>query len=566
MSVKVSVISACYNHGMYITEMLESVLNQTYKDFEIIIVNDGSTDNTKEILNDLKHDKIKIYHTENYGPAHARNYAIQRAKGEYIVNLDADDKIAPTFLGKCVSVMDANPKVGIVYSDVVIFGAEKGLFELKEATIQNMLYENRIVANACFRRTDWKKTSGYSSDLKYGLEDYDFWLSIIELNREIIKINEQLMFYRRYSDGNKSRCASRKADNDKIKYSMIKIFERHETLYKKNPEIWSYFNTIRKNYNLTSEFNISNRMNSSFSKPTFTIITPTFRRPELLRRAIKSVLNQTFTNYEHIVVDDANDDETVEVISAFNSSKIKYNAHDKQLGAASAYNTGIKMSKGNYINFLDDDDEYFPEILEKIHSTFENSKDKIGFVWTGIIRVRDGEESEKILVKIKWPQRFNDIEKGLTVSTAIGNGFGLSVRKECVEKIGLFDTSLIIGEDTDFMIRLSKNFNFRTVPEILVKIHHGHSQLTEEKNIRIKWESYKKILKRHRKFLSRFWDVYYVHHKVYTKLCFRLNEKRAGFEALWWLIRLFPNKQIAWIVFFNYLVKGRNFDSSTLKK
>jgi len=101
---KISIITACFNHGKYIHEMLDSVFAQSFQDFEIIIVNDGSTDNTREILEAIQHNKVRICHTRNRGPAHARNLAIKKAKGEIILNLDADNKIAPTFLEKCFSI------------------------------------------------------------------------------------------------------------------------------------------------------------------------------------------------------------------------------------------------------------------------------------------------------------------------------------------------------------------------------------------------------------------------------------------------------------------------------
>jgi hypothetical protein len=134
--------------------------------------------------------------------------------------------------------------------------------------------------------------------------------------------------------------------------------------------------------------------------------------------------------------------------------------------------------------------------------------------------VKDTETGEEPIRTQVWAGFFDSQVQGLMVSTAIGNGFGLSVRKECIKKIGKYDESMVVGEDTNFMIRLSMQFNFRTIPEVLVKIHHhGQGQLTHEKYSMVKWESYGRILKRHHRFFSKYCDVYYMHHQVYTGLC-----------------------------------------------
>ena len=107
---KISVITACYNHGKFINEMIESVIQQTFEDYEIIIVNDGSTDDTAEILKNITHEKVKIIHTENHGPADARNTAIKHARAPLIMNLDADDKIAPGLLEKAYKIFSTEFK------------------------------------------------------------------------------------------------------------------------------------------------------------------------------------------------------------------------------------------------------------------------------------------------------------------------------------------------------------------------------------------------------------------------------------------------------------------------
>ena len=113
-SPAISIICSCFNHGRYVPEMLASVHAQSFPDYEVVIVNDGSTDGTKEILDNLHHEKLTVIHTQNHGPAAARNTAIAAAKAPVILNLDADDKIAPSLLAQAYKLFDADPHIGIV--------------------------------------------------------------------------------------------------------------------------------------------------------------------------------------------------------------------------------------------------------------------------------------------------------------------------------------------------------------------------------------------------------------------------------------------------------------------
>jgi glycosyltransferase involved in cell wall biosynthesis len=231
-----SIICPCYNHGRYIEGMLESVFAQTFSDYQVIIVNDGSTDNTKEILDGFHHKKLHILHTHNRGPAAARNTAIAAARGSIILNLDADDKIAPSLLAQGVKVFNDYPDVGIVTSEVCFFGDRRGRFILPTYSLRDMLKDNIIHSTAFFRKVDWEKAGGYSNDLIYGLEDYDFWLSIIELGRDVYRIPEELIFYRTYKNPDDCRSGRRKKSRRRLMHSMLTIFHRHENIFKSHPE------------------------------------------------------------------------------------------------------------------------------------------------------------------------------------------------------------------------------------------------------------------------------------------------------------------------------------------
>ena len=273
-------------------------------------------------------------------------------------------------------------------------------------------------------------------------------------------------------------------------------------------------------------------------EPLFSIITPTYRRPSLLKRTINSVLCQTFRNFEHIIIDDANDPETERVVSGFMDSRIRLYSHMTQSGAAASYNSGIKISKGSFLLFLDDDDEYLPSFLEKMNKYFLNATPDIGFFWTGFERVLDTEEGEKRLLSKIWPSSFKSREAGIVEATSIGNGYGVCIRRECIDAIGLYDETIQTGQDTEFLFRLAEKYNFETIPEVLVRLHtHSSSRLNDERNNLMRLELRERFLLKHEKLLKEFPDLYYVHYKVVARLCYALKLKQRGRKTMLEIIR-----------------------------
>lgn len=200
---KVSIIIPCYNQGKYVAEAINSALRQTFKDIEIVGVNDGSTDNSVEIIKSFENkykNFIFLNNEENRGVIYSRNFAIKNCNGTYILPLDADDIIEPTYVEKAVKILDNNPNIGIVYCKAKIFGNYDKYWNLKPFNKSDILYENCIFCSAIFRKSDFIKIGGYNNNMKYGCEDYDLWLSFIEQGLEVFQINEILFSYRQYDE------------------------------------------------------------------------------------------------------------------------------------------------------------------------------------------------------------------------------------------------------------------------------------------------------------------------------------------------------------------------------
>ncbi len=196
--VKVSVIIPCYNMGGYIDEAVDSALAQTFTDIEIIIIDDGSDDTmTKSKLQNYLRPKTRVIHMQNSGVAAARNRGISEATGCYILPLDADDRIAPTFVEKACYVLDGCPSAGIVTSRVELFGEAHGEWRMSpDISLPHILLDNQIVCASLFRKSDWQKTGGYDIVMHHGWEDWDLWLRVLQLGRDVVRLPEILFFYR----------------------------------------------------------------------------------------------------------------------------------------------------------------------------------------------------------------------------------------------------------------------------------------------------------------------------------------------------------------------------------
>jgi glycosyltransferase involved in cell wall biosynthesis len=200
----VSIIVPTYQCGQFLSQAIESVLAQTYKNYEIIIVDDGSTDNTQEVINRYSHlENIKIVRQSNQGPAAARNRGIKLSSGEYIAFLDADDLWLPTKLEKQIIFLEQHPLADMVYCDAYIFSGnftwKKTLFNISPPASENVferLFQlNFIPILTVVLRRNIFKTSGFFDESIIGPEDYDLWLRICQ-SKSIAFIQEPLAKYR----------------------------------------------------------------------------------------------------------------------------------------------------------------------------------------------------------------------------------------------------------------------------------------------------------------------------------------------------------------------------------
>ena len=225
----ISVIMPCYNDGAYIQEAIESIKIQTYKDWELIIIDDGSDDtNTVNIINRIEDERITILHTNHLRPAGARNYGIEHAKGKYILPVDSDDKIDPSYMQKAVEIIESEEAIGVVYCYADLFGDRSGRWELPDYSFEKMLLDNVVFVTALFYKEDWDKVGGFNTQLIAGMEDYDFWLGILGLGRKIYQIPEVLFHYRIKPV---SRTTGFQSDYVQMQQTYRQIYNNHKEFY-----------------------------------------------------------------------------------------------------------------------------------------------------------------------------------------------------------------------------------------------------------------------------------------------------------------------------------------------
>lgn len=241
------------------------------------------------------------------------------------------------------------------------------------------------------------------------------------------------------------------------------------------------------------------------SSPLFSVVIPTYDRVKLLERAIQSVLAQTLSDIELLVVDSGASDEARLLVQSFRDERITYLRTNGPGRVSAARNLGIRNSSGRYVSLLDDDDEYLPRFLEETLRTFERGSG-LGFTWCGIRMVHDTPEGETLARERVWRLRFDtpaQVRRSRLAASRIGTGFGLTVRRDCFEEVGLFNESLLI-EDTDLLLRLlAHGVRFDSVAEPLVKIHrHPGPKLSRRVLEPEHMEEHERLLDRYAGFLK----------------------------------------------------------------
>ncbi len=222
----VSVVIPIYNSEKYLSETLSSILASDYANFEVICMDDGSKDASMAIAQEyasMDH-RVKVYSQSNGGACRARNHAISLALGEFILPIDSDDKISPTYISNAAKVLMDNPNVKVVIPRAEYFGDRLGEWKLKPYSLGLLARKNMIPACAMYRKSDWLRVGGYCADFKTR-EDWAFWIAVLKDGGDVAYLPDVEFFYR-------IRSTSKRVTNRHFKTDVI------DTLNRLHPEFF----------------------------------------------------------------------------------------------------------------------------------------------------------------------------------------------------------------------------------------------------------------------------------------------------------------------------------------
>ena len=258
-STLISVIVPCYNQAQYLDECLQSVLDQTYENWECLIINDGSPDNTEEVAKKWieKDSRFKYFYKENGGLSSARNFGIERAKGEWILPLDSDDLIVNKYLA--LSNEEIKKGFNLIYFKIRLFGHENLDYETDFFNFEELLYSNPFYCSCIFPKEKWGQIGGYDENLIYGMEDWDFWINMIyNTPTKVSRVDYVGFLYRKKRN---SMLHTLQDDEEKKIFSRSYIIRKHSEHYAKSQSfvalhlknIQEYKTTIEKYQKIFSD-------------------------------------------------------------------------------------------------------------------------------------------------------------------------------------------------------------------------------------------------------------------------------------------------------------------------
>lgn len=454
----VSVIMSVYNGGRYLKKAIESILRQSFQNFEFIIIDDGSTDETWSILSSVDDPRVIVKRNSmNMGLAATLNKAARMSRANYLARMDADDISLPHRLEKQMAFLEAHPEVVVVGSSFYKIDENGKVLEIvkvpcRSKEIYEVLWSRNCLAHGTvvMRKDVFFRYGGYDESYSCA-QDYELWLRLAQ-SEKLANIEEPLYCWR-----SSPSCVSNLRATEQKMYAR-KALSKACRMLKKN---YKYAPII--------------------GGPLVSVIIPTFNRPQRVQESIQSVLRQSLRNFEIIIVNDGG--EPIEKIIKEVAPESVYVRHDRNRGLAAARNTGLRLARGKYVAYLDDDDRFLPHHLKTTISFLENTNSHV--VYTDAYRVYE-DMSNGVYAEIKRDVPYSyDFDKDRILVENFIPVLCVVHRRTCLDDVGFFDENLPVLEDWDLWIRMSRKYRFHHLRRITVEFtwRNDGSSMTSSRRI-----------------------------------------------------------------------------------
>lgn len=456
----VTVVIPSYNYAQFVGRAIDSVLKQTLTNFELIVVDDGSTDNTEEaVMTAFGNDKrCKYIRKDNSGVADTRNMGVFSGVGKYVCCLDADDRIAERFLEYCVRYLEENPEISIAYTGLYYVkpDGEEGLSPWPGQFDYDMALEGRNQLPTCnvAKREVWERLGGQRQ--RYapggaGEEDAEMWLRAGAYGFRAKKITNDGLFIYSWMSGRVSGSKDHRTTNYRQWHPWTRD-GKHPFMSIATPERFSH--PVRK-----------------YSRPMVSVIIPVGPgHSRLLSNALDSLEAQAFRGWECILVWDSNDDSSF-IKKAYPYAKIIETGGGH--GAGYARNRGAEAARAPLLLFLDADDWLVEYAIDRIFSVWEYNDDSIIYSdYVGKAYI-----DNKLADRLKREDRLLEHDPKSGLATILYKAFDFDYDKAVVQpdrnmyiwnlvtslvpkryhdEIGGFDENMDSWEDWDYYIRMAK--------------------------------------------------------------------------------------------------------------
>ena len=401
----ISIIIPVYNVEIYIEQCLDSIKKQSYQNFEVIIVNDGSQDNTESICKKIAQSdaRFKYFSKENGGVSSARNFGLDNANGHYITFIDGDDWVDPNHLEILIkSITENNSDIAICsykeFRNNIFYiryytNKEKHLLNFNIMTKEDFLinFPKLLSTNVCFNnavsklfRRDLVKDLRFDNKLIYG-EDLDFYFRLYLTTKNISFVNEDTYVYRIHGDSTTSGFTQEHAEQELSIYKKM-----YEKIYELGLPTINYLNKLEFLLNARKDF-LANKVllneyfeylddiksNVIYPNKLISIVVPVYNVAPYLNLCLESIANQTYTHFEVLLINDGSRDNSKDICLEFaeRDNRFKY-IEQKNAGLSVARNTGILNATGEFITLINGDDFVDPNYLEELyHAALKNDSE-----------------------------------------------------------------------------------------------------------------------------------------------------------------------------------------------